>query len=385
MSAVTGMDVAIADDTIALVGAAVDAFATPDAQRTRRSRDLHEGFEAAVWQEFARLGWLSASLPEARGGLGLGMAATARIAQRLGYAGYFEPYVTAGAMPLAALVTCGGSEAARLIDAIIAGRTLVTIAWQPPDGRFGTDDTAVVATARADGLALDGECRFVSVPQAQAFIVSARRDGVPLLAIIDADQRGVTLQRERAADGSSLARIGLRGVYAARVLAEGPEANVALDQAVRVGIVATAAELLGVMERALELTLAYVKERRQFGQPIGAFQVLQHRAVDMWIQQELTRAALRSAVARCGETTAPATLQDAAASGVKARASQAALYVCGQAVQLHGAIGFTDEYPLGHYVNRALVLAARFGSAAQHRRRFARLMKPMPGASEANA
>ena len=117
------------------------------------------------------------------------------------------------------------------------------------------------------------------------------------------------------------------------------------------------------------------KTRQQFGQLIGAFQVLQHRAVDMWIQKELTRSALRAALKTVDDATAGHDARQAAASKVKARASQAAIYVCGQAIQLHGAIGFTDEYELGIYVNRALTLAALYGNAAMHRRRYSTLVQ----------
>lgn len=370
----------IGEDTWSLIGEAVDAFAQPDPARTRRSRDLHAGFERAVWSEIARLGWLTAAVPEAQGGLGMSLDVVARIAQRLGYAGYMEPYVTAGAMPALALSRCEGARALELLQSLASGHRVITLAWQPPDGRLSPADTAVRAGASGTGWQLDGTCRFLAASDADWLLVVARGcdDDSTLLFDVDTRQPGVALASETNVDGTTLIRATLQAVHcpASSLLARDGPATRIVDAAVRAGIVATAAELLGVIQRALELTLGYLKERRQFDRPIGSFQALQHRAVDMWVQQELTRATLRTALARLADADSTPALADAAASAAKARASQAAIYVCGQAVQLHGAIGFTDEYALGHYVNRALVLSARLGNAAHHRRRFAALQDP---------
>ena len=370
----------VGEDTWSLIGEAVDAFAQPDPARTRRSRDLHAGFEPAVWSEVARLGWLTAAVPEAQGGLGMSLDVVARIAQRLGYAGYMEPYVTAGAMPALALSRCEGALAPELLQSLASGDRVIALAWQPPDGRLSPADTAVRAGPSGTGWQLDGTCRFLAASGADWLLVVARGcdDDSTHLFAVDTRQPGVTLASETNVDGTTLIRATLQAVHcpAASLLARDGSATRIVEAAVRAGVVATAAELLGVIQRALELTLGYLKERRQFDRPIGSFQALQHRAVDMWVQQELTRATLRTALARLADEDSTPSLADAAASAAKARASQAAIYVCGQAVQLHGAIGFTDEYALGHYVNRALVLSARLGNAAHHRRRFAALQEP---------
>jgi alkylation response protein AidB-like acyl-CoA dehydrogenase len=138
---------------------------------------------------------------------------------------------------------------------------------------------------------------------------------------------------------------------------------------------ATAAELVGLANRMLELTCAYLSDRTQFGKPIGTFQALQHKAVDMWLQVQLAEAALAEALAVRADPNHDPTAAVAAVSSAKARASAAASTVGKQAVQLHGAIGFTDEYELGHLVNRALVLAAWLGNAREHTRRFADLTR----------
>jgi len=135
----------------------------------------------------------------------------------------------------------------------------------------------------------------------------------------------------------------------------------------------SAAELLGLMDATLDMTLAYLRTRRQFGVAIGSFQAVQHRVVDMWIQRQLTEAALEAGVRLMDDLDTTADARSAAASGIKARAAQAASHLTKEALQFHGAIGFADEYGLGIHINRALVLSASLGNAAQHRRRFADL------------
>jgi alkylation response protein AidB-like acyl-CoA dehydrogenase len=361
------------EDTLRMLEEAAAAFARPDARRTRKSRDENNGFDRAAWEKIAQMGWLAATVQEACGGLGLGLRAGTVIARRLGYAGYLEPFVAVGVMAVGCLAACEGNEqrAARLHQ-IIENGLLVGLAWQPVNGEFEANATAVVASEEQGATRLSGICRFVAVPQADAFIVAARKGAILSLYWVERGLAGVSMQLEQAVDGTALAQLTLIDAILpdGALLATGTKATRALEEALDAGVIATAAELLGVIERSLDITVEYLKTRQQFGKPIGAFQALQHRAVDMWIQKELTKAALNSALNVMENPSTSVDARRAAASSVKARASQAALYVCGQAVQLHGALGFTDEYELGIYVNRGLVLASRFGNAAQHRRRY---------------
>jgi alkylation response protein AidB-like acyl-CoA dehydrogenase len=146
-----------------------------------------------------------------------------------------------------------------------------------------------------------------------------------------------------------------------------------LRDALDCALVVNAAELLGLMDATLDMTLAYLRTRRQFGVAIGSFQAVQHRVVDMWIQRQLTEAGLEAAARLMDALDTTADARSAAASGIKSRASQAASHLTKEALQFHGAIGFADEYGLGIHLNRALVLSALLGNAAQHRRRFADL------------
>jgi alkylation response protein AidB-like acyl-CoA dehydrogenase len=379
------------NDTLELLARSVDDAAPPDALRARRVRDASAGFDADAWRRMAELGWLAVAAPESAGGMGLGLDGAAVIAQRLGRAAHLEPFVAVAVSTVGCLAACaaagassGAGPAAELevrLGALLDGSCIATLAWQPDDGTFDADAPAVAAVPQGDAHVLAGACRFVVAPQADAFVVAATMPtGERVLHWLPHGHAGLRIEEEPALDGTRLARLVLDAVRlpAAGVLARGDVAARALGDALEAGIVATAAELTGVLERAFELTLDYLKTRRQFGQPIGAFQSLQHRAVDMWMQVELARAALASALQVFADPAADATARRAAASSAKARAGLAAQQVAGQSVQLHGAIGFTDEYPLGLYVNRALVLAARGGTAAQHRARYAALV-PVEG------
>lgn len=359
-----------AREMLAMLDEAAATVARPDAARSRRARDDHHGNAPAQWQQLADLGWLAATLTEDQGGMGLGLRPAATIARKLGHAARHEPYVAAGVLPLECIAACEGENFA-LIKAVTEGTQTLAMAWQAQDGR---DPAACgVRVAREGEFAtLTGSAHFVEVPDADAFIVAALGDAGLELHRVARDTPGVSVRTERAADGSRLARVTFESTRSSS-LASGEPAARAFRRAFEAAVLTTAAELLGIMERAQDLTLDYLRTRRQFGKPIGAFQALQHRAVDMWMQVQLTEAALESALNVFDDKSASDDARSIAASSAKARASQAALYVCGQAVQLHGAIGFTDECELGLHVNRAVTLAARYGNAAHHRRRYAEL------------
>ncbi|MFN0164195.1 MAG: acyl-CoA dehydrogenase [Burkholderiales bacterium] len=247
------------------------------------------------------------------------------------------------------------------------------MAFQGPSGEL--DDHAIGVKAR-DG-ALAGEAHFVQAPVADAFIVAAHGTAGIELHWVPRDASGLTIHAAALVDGSQSARLELRGVRADPIVAA-PAGGLVLRDAIDHAAVATAAELVGLMERALELTLDYLRTRKQFGKPIGSFQALQHRVVDLWIAKEMSRAALNAAIARLNDPQADAVSRSAAASGARARAAQSAFALCNQSIQLHGAIGFTDEYDLGLLVNRALALCAWPGDAQVHRRRFASARAEVP-------
>jgi alkylation response protein AidB-like acyl-CoA dehydrogenase len=228
-----------------------------------------------------------------------------------------------------------------------------------------------------------GTSRFVAAPSADLFIVGACEGVGQALYMIPRDAAGLTIVAERCADGSELALLTLdrvRGDAGTRLV--GPDrAPGVLRRAIDAGLIATAAELVGVMDAVLEMTLEYLRTRRQFDVPIGSFQALRHRAVDIWMQREIAAAAVTAAGRRFDDPNTPEDDRSAAASGAKSRAASAAMLLCNQALQLHGAMGFTEEYGLGLYLNRALTLSAWLGNAVQHRGRFG-VLSPLPGLGE---
>ena len=364
------------DDTLRMLRDSAADFATLDAARVRRLRGTDPGFDRDVWRDMAGMGWLGILIPEQHGGLGLSLRAALIIAEQLGRALYPEPYGASAVMATLALLH-GDSAALKqdLLPRLAAGEIIASLAWQDRRGGLDIDQCAVAVREQGGKRVLEGTSRFVAAPGADAFVVAARAaDGLEVYWITR-DAAGLGCELEPLADGSASASLTFHAVGAAHGarIASATSAHAALQLALDHATLAASAELLGLMDCALDMTLEYLRTRVQFGKPIGSFQALQHRAVDLYMQKELTRAAVNAAAATLDDPACTAARRSAAASGAKARASEAALAICGEALQMHGAIGFTDEYDLGLYVNRALVLAASLGNASAHRDRYANL------------
>ncbi len=347
-----------------------------DLARVRRLRGTSGEYDRAVWKQMADLGWLGILVPERYGGLGLGLAEMALVAKGLARALAPEPLTAAAVLAATALAASENGVLKReQLPRLVSGECLPALAWQEQAGTL--DPLALEASAAPfeGGYKLSGVKRFVAgAAQADAFLVSARaNDGIVLLWV-PRDAAGARVALAPLADGRSFGTLELADALVPQgcVAATGQAAAEALSLALDHGAVIAGAELLGVGERALEMTLEYLKTRVQFGKPIGAFQALQHRAVDLYIHKELAAAVLEEALAALdGGPGAPQ--RAAIASRVKARCADAALKITREAIQLHGAIGFTDEYDAGLYLKRALTLAAWLGHATWHRRRYARL------------
>lgn len=331
--------------------------------RIRALRDSAAGFDRAVLGEMGALGWLGLRVDEGAGGAGLGVAELSALAEELGHGLVPEPFVAVAAI------------AAPLVPEpdVLAGRRVLLPAWA--ERPHALDPLgATVAAGEGDGLTVTG--RKIAVPMARGadgFLVTAREGGALTVALVERDAPGVTVIVEPTVDGGHLGTLVLDAAPAARIAAD---AAARLARLLDEAAVATAAELVGLMDRAFAITLDYLRTREQFGRPIGAFQALQHRAADLKIQIELARAAVSHAAAVC-DGKATAGQRAAAVSLAKARASDAALLVTRQAIQLHGAIGYTDEADIGLFLRRAMALASCFGTATAHRRRFAEAAPPL--------
>ena len=319
--------------------------------RVRTLRFADPGFDRDVWRQMCDMGWAGLRVPEAEGGAGFGMQEYCALAEELGAGLVPEPLIPC---VLTASVLQGNTLAS-----LLAGQRVILPAWQE---RANTLEHEPETTLR--GGVVSGRKDFVHMATgADAFLVSAREG----LAVVERDAPGASLDIARAQDGGHFGTLTLVNAPATQV--PGRLEPAALDEAA----LATAAYLLGVMDRAFAMTLDYLKTRRQFGRVIGSFQALQHRAADVKIALELTRASVHSAAATLDDASSNAAEKQAAVSRAKARASEAALLVTRQAIQLHGGIGYTDEYDVGLFLRKAMVLANLYGSAALHRARFAAL------------
>ncbi|MEZ5637725.1 MAG: acyl-CoA dehydrogenase [Burkholderiaceae bacterium] len=361
-------------DAIAMLRDSAADFlgATDQRQRVRALEAQGGGFDRAVWRQMAELGWWSILVPEDAGGLGLGMAEVAVVAEQAGRQLLPEPLVDAGVLPpaLLARLPAGALRDALLAD--IGGGTCVAgVAWQERAGETEPGlDASRADAGDGDIVRLTGRKRFVRPGAgADGWIVAARRDGRAGLYWLRADAPGLACKDEYGVDGSIVATLELDGAPA-QLLDEGAGAQQALAAAIDLARIAQAAELAGIARRACELTRDYLVTREQFGKPIGSFQALQHRMVDALIQVELASACLREVLVQLGEHN-----RAALASRAKARCAHAAFEVSRMAIQLHGAIGTTNECDVGLYFKRAMLLASRWGNAEQHRRRHAALTR----------
>jgi alkylation response protein AidB-like acyl-CoA dehydrogenase len=343
--------------------------------RVRALREARSECDREQWRALAEMGWLGIFVPERFGGMGLGLAEAAIVAEGLGRTLVPEPY-TATAV-LAASAMAGADNDAFLIEKlpqIVSGKLLPAVAWQERARELDPGAIEAIAVPFEGGFRLSGTKQFIAAAaDADAFLVSARHQGALALYWVPRDAAGTQLALQRLADGRQSGTLTLADVIVGRenMVASPAVARAALTRALDHAAIVAGAELLGVMSRALEMSLDYMKTRVQFGKPIGSFQALQHRAVDLFIQKELASAVLAEGLAAIAAGV-DATQRAVIASRVKARCSDAALLVTRQAIQLHGAIGFTEDCDVGLYVKRALVQAAWLGNGTAHRRRLTR-------------
>ena len=319
-------------------------------ERVRGLRYQERGFDAEVWREIAGNGWVGLSLAEDKGGAGLGMAEYCALLEVLGAALLPEPFVPA---VLAARVLGGEPLAAQLSG----DKLLLPALEEQVECVLTAQEATQFKAGRVSG-------RKINIPMAagaDGFLVTTPQG----LALVDARADGVELRVLGTQDGGHFGTLTLRGAPAQLLALDADALADALDEA----SLGTAAYLLGAAEQAFNLTLDYLRTRKQFGQAIGSFQTLQHRAVDLKLQLSLWRASLDAAAAVC-DACAPVAQRRAAVSRAKARAADASLLVTREAIQLHGAIGYTDECDVGLYLRKAMTLANLFGSSAQHRRRY---------------
>ncbi|MGE0861251.1 MAG: acyl-CoA dehydrogenase [Gammaproteobacteria bacterium] len=340
----------------------------------RRLRDLHadgQDFDRARWREMAELGWAGLLLPEDAGGLGQSAREVAAVARELGRVVAPEPFIETAVAALGLALAAGGADA---LAEVCAGERVCVAA-------LGAASLDGVAARRAgEGWTLDGEIAQVPLGlAADLLLVPARTAGELLLFLLPADAPGLLRQPLPLADGGHDARLRLTNVACAAPLGAMPEA--AARRALELAAVANGAYLLGLCEALNAVTLDYLRTRRQFGRAIGSFQALQHRAVDCYLHTRLAGVALEAALLACAQADADALAL--AAARLRHRVSETATRVVREAIQLHGAIGYTEQCDVSLYVQRALVMSARLAGAMEALRAMPALLHGARGADQA--
>jgi alkylation response protein AidB-like acyl-CoA dehydrogenase len=345
----------------------------------RRMMEDPIGHDDGLWKELGQLGWLGLPLPDEYGGAGLGLVETAIVLEEMGRAAYPGPYLATVVLAGSALAAAGdASQKERWLSAIAAGQARATLALQEEPLDWGSDAVATRAEPTASGYTITGVKRFVPWAHvADVLVIPARSPEGVSLFLVEANAPGLRLLPLTGIDlATRWSEVRLAGTPAA-LLGERGRAISTLDAVLRRAAVAAAAEMLGTARKCLEMSVEYAKVREQFGQPIGSFQAIRHKCAEMLLEVENSHAATYYAA-----WAQDAGAQDAAlaASVAKAYVGDAARRVCGEAIQVHGGIGFTWEYDLHLYFKRAKSLEALYGDADWHREQIVRLIAERPDA-----
>ncbi|MBW8753730.1 MAG: acyl-CoA dehydrogenase family protein [Sphingomonadales bacterium] len=340
-----------------------------------------EGWSRAQWRRFAEMGLLGLTFPSAQGGFDGGPAEVMIVMEAFGRALVVEPFLTTVILG-AGFLQIGGSEEQRrtLLPRIVDGSLLLAFAQAEPQSCYDLNHVTATAKRAGDGWVINGHKRHVlGGDSADTFVVSARvagdtgdTDGIALF-LVGGAAPGVSRRGYRLQDHTRAAEVWFDGVTV------GPDATIGepgnslglIQRVVNRAIAAQCCEVVGVMASAYERTVEYLKLRSQFGARLGSFQALQHRAVDMFVQLELARS-----MAMYGITSSEdPDLADStrAASATKVQIGRAARSIGQEAIQLHGAIGMTDEYPVGSYFRRLTMAEMQFGDTQHHLAKLARL------------
>ena len=338
------------------------------------------GYSEDNWRQMAELGWLAMPLPEEYGGLGGGAIETMIVMEGLGRGMVLEPFLSSVVLGGVLLAQGGnGDQKKNLLPQLAEGNLKLAIAFAEHQARYNLADVTLMAKATGAGYELSGsKCVVLDAPEADKIIVATRtsgnqrdRNGITLF-LVDRKAPGLTLRAYRTLDRRRAADLTLSQVKlgAEDMIGQKDQGLALLELAVDYGIGALSAEAVGAMQCLHDATNDYLKTRKQFGVPIGSFQVLQHKMVDMHIALEQARS--MSFMINMKLDGVPAERAKAAAA-VKTQIGQSGRFIGQQAVQLHGGMGMTDELTVGHYKKRLMMIDVLFGNADYHRSRFATL------------
>lgn len=335
--------------------------------------------DRSQWRTFGELGWLAAPLGETVGGLGEGPAATAVIMEEFGRALVVEPYLGSVILAGSAVEASGDARGTELLSGLLAGDEILALAHGEERARGHPGHVAVRAEPSAAGFRLHGRKIVVlGGGQADRYVVSARTGGATRdpqgisLFLLGRDHPGLAARAYRTVDGFDAADLLLEGceVGPDAVLGQVDGAGPALASAVAHGILAVSAEAIGCMDAAIGLTRDYLRTRKQFGTTLGSFQALQHRMAEMYVELEQSRSMLFHALSRFAGPG-----RDRALSALKVQVGESGAFVGAQGIQLHGGVGVTEDFAVGHYYKRLLGIGELFGNADHHLARFSETLQ----------
>jgi alkylation response protein AidB-like acyl-CoA dehydrogenase len=337
------------------------------------------GWRPEVWAAFAgELGILGAAFPEDLGGLGGGPVETLILMEEFGKALVVEPYLGTVVIGGGFLKHSGHPRSAELIGAIISGEALFAFAWAEPGGRYNPAHLATRAERNGAGWTLNGAKAVVTgAPYANQFVVTARTagslrdaEGVSVF-LVPADAPGVSLRAYPTVDGGRAGDVVFTDVALPPDALLGPVDHglPLVDKVMDEALAALCAEGCGVLRRLVDDTVAYTRQRKQFGVAIGSFQALQHRMADMYVHLEQAVSLTLRATLKLSD---PAE-RGIACAAAKVQVGKACRFVGENAVQLHGGMGMTEELALGHYFKRATLIESELGSTDHHLARYERL------------
>ncbi len=348
-------------------------------EKRRAIRQSPEGYSPEVWAQLADMGMLGLPFAEDCGGFGGGPVETLIVMQAIGNGLLVEPYLATVVLGGGLVQSLGNDGQKQMLAQVAEGKLLLALAHGEPRSRYALARVETRAVRDGAGWKLSGRKAMVlHGAQAERLIVSARSGGSVAdeagisAFIVERGAKGLSVRDTRTIDGLRAAEVELNGVRvgAESLLGAEGRACAAIEQAIDRGSAALCAEAVGVMETLNAQTLEYIKARQQFGQPIGRFQVLQHRAADMFIHCELSKSMAVLAAMKAG--SGDANERRRAVSAAKAHIGRSGRAVSQAAIQMHGGMGVTDEMPASHYAKRLTMIDFWLGDTAHHLERFGR-------------
>ncbi|MFC4293412.1 acyl-CoA dehydrogenase family protein [Sphingorhabdus arenilitoris] len=340
--------------------------------REFRDKNCKDGFSHSLWKQFGEMGFNGILVSEDDGGLGMGHYEAGIILEEIGRNLSPSPFLTTAVAGVEALNAGSAEMRSRWLPGILAGETVLALAIDE-QAKHRPEAIAMEAQRSGNGFRLNGKKQFViHGASADMLIVAARTDNGLTLFAVEKDTKGMDVEAVRLVDSAVAAHVTLDNVEltADAVIGEVDQGAAVLDRMLRAGRIGSAAETVGVGAGAMDITVNYLKERKQFGKAIGEFQGLQHRAAHLYSEIEIARAVVMKAQQLCDEGSANAEMM---VSVAKAKAGRATNLSVREGVQMHGGVGMTDEYDIGLYMKRDRALAEFFGDANYHINRVAQM------------